>query len=67
VVEVDDRMVEDLLKSSTFWFVVLALTSVVGPYALRVSPRTRRQWLYIAITLALLAWLLPLMVSLRSR
>jgi hypothetical protein len=60
-------MVEDLLKSSTFWFVVLALASVAGPYVLRVPPRTRRQWLYIAITLAWLAWLLPLMVSLRSR
>jgi hypothetical protein len=60
-------MAEDLLRSPTFWFGVLALVSVVGPYALRVPPRTRRQWLYIAITLALLAWLLPLMVSLRSR
>jgi hypothetical protein len=67
VAEVDERMVEDLLKSSTFWFVVLALGSVVGPYALRVPPRTRRQWVCVAITLALLAWLLPLMVSLRSR
>jgi len=57
----------DLVKSPTFYFVVLAVSSIVGPYALRVPPRTRRQWLYIAITLALLAWLLPLMVSLRSR
>jgi hypothetical protein len=55
------------LRSPTFWFVLLALASVVGPYALRVPPTTRRQWAYIAITLALLAWLLPLMVSLRSR
>lgn len=65
--KVNDRIVEDLLKSPTFWFLVLALASVVGPYALRVPPRTRRQWLYIAITLAFLAWLLPLMVSLRAR
>jgi len=55
-----------MLRSPTFWFVVLALAAVVGPYALRVPPTTRRQWLYIAITLALLGWLLPLMVSLRS-
>jgi hypothetical protein len=63
----DHRVVEDLLKSSTFWFVILVLASVVGPCALAVPPRTRRQWLYIAITLALLAWLLPLMASMRSR
>jgi hypothetical protein len=55
-----------MLRSPTFWFVVLALAAVAGPYALRVPPTTRRQWLYIAITLALLGWLLPLMVSLRS-
>ena len=60
-------MAEGLLKSSTFWFVVLALASVTGPYVLRVPPRTRRQWRYIAVTVAWLAWLLPLMVSLRSR
>lgn len=60
-------MAEDVVKSPIVWFVVLALASVVGPYALRVPPRTRRQWLYIAITLAVLAWLLPLMVSLRSQ
>jgi len=60
-------MGEDVVKSPTFWFVVLAVASTLGPYVLRVPPRTRRQWLYISITLALLAWLLPLMVSLRSR
>jgi hypothetical protein len=60
-------MVEGMLRSPTFWFVGLALASVVGPYALRVPPTTRRQWLYIAITIVLLAWLLPLMVSLRSQ
>ena len=65
--ELNTGMVEDLLKSSTFWFVVLALAAAVGPYALRVPPRTRRQRLYVAISLALLAWLLPLMASLRSR
>ena len=56
-----------MLRSPTFWFVVLALASVVGPDALRVPPTTRRPWQYIAITLALLAWLLPLMAALRSR
>jgi len=60
-------MVENTVRSPTFWFIVLALVSLFGPYALRVPPRTRRQWTYVAITLALLALLLPLMASLHSR
>ena len=56
-----------LLKSPGAWFVALAAVAVVAPYLLGVRPRTPRQWLYIAITIAFLAWLLPLMASLRSR
>jgi hypothetical protein len=48
-------------------FLVIAASAVAVPYLLGVKPRTRRQWLYVAITLAFLAWILPLMVSLRSR
>jgi hypothetical protein len=40
--------------------------SIAAPYIFEVRPRTPRQWLYIVVTIALLAWLLPLMVSLRS-
>jgi hypothetical protein len=54
-------------KSPTFWFLMLTAAAVVGPYLFRVPPSTSRQWVYIAITVALLAWLLPLMASLRSR
>jgi hypothetical protein len=49
------------------WFLLLAAASLFGPYALGVQPRTRRHWRYVALTLAFLAWLLPLMISLRSR
>ena len=49
------------------WFVVLTACCLAGPYALDVRPKTRRQWQYIAVTIAFLAWVLPLMVSLRSR
>jgi hypothetical protein len=59
-------MAENLLKSPTFWFIVLAVAAIVGPYALRMAPATSRDWVYIVITVAFLAWLLPLMVSLRS-
>lgn len=55
------------MDEAAVWFLVLAAMSVAGPYALGVAPRTPRQWLLIAITLALLVWLLPLMASLRSR
>jgi hypothetical protein len=51
------------MDEAALWFLVLAAMSVAGPYALGVAPRTPRQWLLIAITLALL----PLMASLRSR
>jgi hypothetical protein len=49
------------------WFLVLTACCLAGPYALGVRPSTRRQWQYIALTIAFLAWVLPLMVSLRSR
>ena len=38
---------------------------LVGPYVLGVRPRTRRDWQYIAITIAFLAWILLLMVPVR--
>jgi hypothetical protein len=58
---------EALIKSPNFWFTFLALMCLLGPYALHVRPKTKRQWVYVAVTIGLLAWLLPLMVSLRSR
>jgi hypothetical protein len=48
-------------------FLVLACVCIAGPYLLGVRPRTGRQWRYVAATLAFLAWVLPLMASLRSR
>ena len=52
--------------SAPVWFVILLTVCIAGPYILGVRPRTQRHWLYIAITVALLAWLLPLMASLRA-
>jgi hypothetical protein len=54
------------MTAAEAWFLVIAASAVGAPYLLGVKPRTRRQWLYVAITLAFLAWVLPLMVSLRS-
>ena len=55
------------MRSPLTWFLVLVLICVLGPYAFDVRPRTRRQWQFVALTIAFLAWLLPLMTSLRSR
>jgi len=55
------------MRSPVTWFVILAGACVAGPYLLGVGPTTRRHWVYLAITLAFLAWVLPLMASLRSR
>jgi hypothetical protein len=48
------------------WFLLLAAITAVAPYIFGISPRTRRQWLYVVVTLAFLAWILPFMALLRS-
>ena len=48
-------------------FLLLAAICILGPYVLHVQPKTRKQWVYLAITLAFLAWVLLLMAPLRSR
>jgi hypothetical protein len=54
------------MRSPGLWFVVLVVVGcLVAPYALGVWPTTTRQRLYLAITIAFLAWVLPLMASLR--
>jgi hypothetical protein len=55
------------MRSHAVWFLVLAGFCVVGPYLFGLRPRTRRQWVLLAVTIAFLAWLLPLMAPLRSR
>jgi hypothetical protein len=48
------------------WFLLMTVILIAAPYVLGVSPRTRRQWFYVVVTLAFLAWILPFMVSLRA-
>jgi hypothetical protein len=55
------------MRSASVWFLILLGVCIVGPYVLGVRPRTRRQWVGVAVTIAFLAWALPLMVALRSR
>jgi hypothetical protein len=56
---------EAMLRSAGTWFMLLSAVCIAGPYLLGVRPRTPRDRLYLAITLAFLAWVLPLMTSLR--
>ena len=49
------------------WFLIIAASTIAALYLFGLKPRTRRQWLSVAIALAFLAWVLPLMVALRSR
>ena len=55
------------MPAAGIWFAVLVATCIVAPYAFGVRPTTRRQWACLAVTLGFLAWILPLMASLRSR
>jgi hypothetical protein len=55
-----------MIKSAGFWFLLLLAVCIAGPYALGVRPTTHRQWTYVAITIAFVAWIL-FIVPLRSR
>lgn len=54
------------MRSHASWFLLLLAICVVGPSVLGVRPKTNRQWVYIAITIAFIAWLL-FIAPLRSR
>jgi len=49
------------------WFLVVAGICIAAPYALRVPPRTRRQWLWVTFTLTFAIWVLLFMRSLRAQ
>jgi hypothetical protein len=55
------------MRSATTWFLVLAAVCIGGPYLMGVRPKSRRDWVGLAVVLAFLTLVLPLMVSLRSR
>jgi hypothetical protein len=55
------------MRSVAAPFLILVGVCIAGPYVLGVRPRTRRQWIYIALAIAFLAWVLPLAAPLRSR
>ncbi len=55
------------MRATISLFLVLVAGCIAALYVLRLRPKTHRQWVYLAITIAFLAWMLPLMAALRSR
>ena len=56
----------EALRLPETWFVVLAVAGcVIAPYLFGVPPRSATQRVYLAITVAFLAWVLPLMAPMR--
>jgi hypothetical protein len=47
------------LRSFAFWFLILSMTCLVAPYAVGMPPRSRHDWLALALIIAFLSWLLP--------
>lgn len=48
------------------WFLALVAVCIAGPYLLRVTPKTRRHWIVLTVTLVFPTWVLFL-ASVRSR
>jgi hypothetical protein len=46
------------MRSAGIWALILTGLCVVGPYVLRVPPKTRRHWAYIVTTLIFVWWIL---------
>ncbi len=54
-------------RSFQTWLILLMLACIVGPYALKVPPVRRRDWVALTIVLTFLMWVLgTLDVPLRS-
>jgi hypothetical protein len=49
------------------WLAILLAVCIAGPYALRVRPARRRDWIGLTVTVAFLVWLLGGLAALRSR
>jgi hypothetical protein len=48
------------------WYILLMTVCVVGPYALGVRPRTRRDWMLLTAVEVFLTWLLAGFAFVRS-
>ena len=48
------------------WLAVLLALCVVGPYAFRIGPRRRADWIALTAAMTFLVWLLGGFISVRS-
>jgi hypothetical protein len=46
------------MRSPWFWYVLLVIVCIVGPYVLGIPPRGRRDWAVMTAALGFLTWLL---------
>ena len=54
------------MKSPVSRFLPLLTVLIAEPYMFGVRPKTRREWIYIGLTIGFIAWMLILMAPLRS-
>ena len=57
---------EPAMPPQLIWFLALVAVCIAGPYLLRVTPKTRRHWIVLTVTLVFPTWVLFL-ASVRSR
>jgi hypothetical protein len=55
------------MRTPASWLIVLIGVCVVAPYAARVRPRSRVDWIAMTVTIGFLLWLLGGFASVRSR
>ena len=55
------------MNTPSGWLAMLLVLCIAGPYAFRIHPRRRVDWMALTVTVGFLMWLLGGFASLRSR
>ena len=55
-----------MLRTASFWYVLLLITCIAAPYLAHVRPRSRADWLMLRTTIAFLTWLLVGLITVRA-
>jgi len=54
------------MRTPLAWYILLVSLCILAPYAFRIRPERRRDWIWITVTIAFLTWLLAGFASLRA-
>ena len=54
------------MRTPMIWLLVIVGALMAVMYVGGLRPKSRRQWLWVALVIAFSVWLLPMMTSLRS-